>query len=59
MQMIENQEELRGALEKVKHLQNTVQEQELEAQRALMQSENTSQQQEAQVESESQFWKQH
>lgn len=57
MQMIENQEELRGALEKVKHLQNTVQ--ELEAQRALMQSENTSQQLEAQVESESQFWKLH
>ncbi len=50
--MILNQEELRGALEKVKHLQNAVQ--DLDSQRTLMQtnlqdSENTSQQQELQV----------
>lgn len=45
--MIENQEELRGALEKVKDLQNTIR--ELKSQQTLMESklqdsENTSQQ---------------
>ncbi len=52
MQMIENQEELRGALEKVRRLQNAVQ--DLDSQQTLVNSklqdsENTSQQQQLQV----------